>query len=196
MAINLQKGQRISLAKEAPNLTRIMCGLGWDVVEKPKSWLGGNHDFDLDASILCLNAQDKFTDQANLVYFGNLRHKSGAIAHLGDNLTGEGEGDDEQLIVDLPNVPANIHKLVFVVNIYQANQRKQDFGQVKNAFVRLVNMGNNQEIARYQLSGGEYSGKTAMIMAEIYRHQNEWKMAAVGNGFKVESLGDIVKSYL
>ncbi len=196
MAINLQKGQRISLAKEAPNLTRIMCGLGWDVVEKPKSWLGGNQDFDLDASILCLNAQDKFTDQANLVYFGNLRHKSGAISHLGDNLTGEGEGDDEQLVVDLPNVPANIHKLVFVVNIYQANQRKQDFGQVQNAFVRLVNMGNNQEIARYQLSGGEYSGKTAMIMAEIYRHQNEWKMAAVGNGFKVESLGDIVKSYL
>jgi len=198
MAINLQKGQRISLAKEAPNLTRIMCGLGWDVVEKPSLFgiFGDNTNFDLDASVLCLNAQDKFTDNSNLVYFGNLRHKSGAISHLGDNLTGEGEGDDEQVIVDLPNVPANIHKLVFVVNIYQANQRKQDFGQVQNAFVRLVNMGNNQEIARYQLSGGEYSGKTGMIMAEIYRHQNEWKMAAVGNGLKVETLGDIVKSYV
>jgi tellurium resistance protein TerD len=196
MAINLQKGQRISLAKEAPNLTRIMCGLGWDVVEKSQGWFGGNHDFDLDASVLCLNAQDKFTDNSNLVYFGNLRHKSGAIAHLGDNLTGKGDGDDEQVIVDLPNVPANIDKLVFVVNIYQANQRKQDFSQVKNAFVRLVNMGNNQEIARYELSGDQYSGKTSMIMAEIYRHQNEWKMAAIGNGLKVEGLEAIVKSYI
>jgi stress response protein SCP2 len=177
-----------------------MCGLGWDVAEKPAKGLfgvfGGNHNFDLDASVLCLNEQNRFTDNSNLVYFGNLRHKSGAIAHLGDNLTGEGEGDDEQVVVDLPNIPDHLHKLVFVVNIYQAYQRKQDFGQVENAFVRLVNMGNNQEIARYQLSGGEYGGKTAMVMAEIYRHQGEWKMAAIGNGFKVEGLEAIVQSYM
>lgn len=200
MAINLQKGQRISLTKEAPNLTKLMCGLGWDLVKRSgggffSNFGGGGHDYDLDASVLCLNANSKLTDKENIVYFGNLRHYSGTICHQGDNLTGAGDGDDEVITVNLPLVPAEISKLVFVVNIYQAFDRKQDFGQVENAFVRLVNMANNKELARYDLSGKEYKGMTGMILAEVYRHNNEWKMAAIGNGVRVDGLGELVQSY-
>lgn len=199
MAITLQKGQRISLSKEAPGLTQITCGLGWDVAKKSGGgFFGaftGGQDFDLDASVLCLNNEKKITDARNIVYFGNLQHYSGAIIHQGDNLTGEGEGDDEVIIVDLPKIPANIARLVFVVNIYDCIKRRQDFSQIENAFVRLVDRSNNKELARYELSGDGYQGMTAMTLAEIYRHNNEWKMAAVGNGFKVEGLKDIAASY-
>lgn len=199
MGINLQKGQRISLSKEAPGLTKLMCGLGWDV---PKPSGGGffgafnsTQDCDLDASVICLDQNDKVTDVGNLVFFGNLAHKSGAITHLGDNLTGAGEGDDEQIIVDLARLPREIVKLVFTVNIYDCIARKQEFARVKNAFVRLVNVSNNQELAKYNLSGSEYKGMTGMIMAEIYNHNNEWKMAAVGNGINVNGLEGLVKVY-
>jgi tellurium resistance protein TerD len=198
MTINLQKGQRISLAKEAPGLTRVMCGLGWDVAKRGglMGLFGGDGDnFDLDSSIICLDANDKLGSNRDIVYFGNLRHASGAITHLGDNLTGAGEGDDEEILVDLPQVPAEIVKLVVVVNIYQCIARGQDFGQVKNAFIRLVNLANNQEIARYNLSGQEYQGKSGMIMAEIYRQDGEWKMAAVGNGVYANGLEELVKPY-
>ncbi|MGK7897574.1 MAG: TerD family protein [Xenococcus sp. (in: cyanobacteria)] len=199
MSISLQKGQRISLSKEAPGLTKIMCGLGWDVAQKSGGGFfgafGNSQDFDLDATVLCLNDKNKLVNKKDIVYFGNLQHSSGAITHLGDNLTGEGEGDDEVILVDLAKIPAQISKLVFVVNIYQAVKRKQDFGQVENAFVRLVNQGNNQELARYNLSGNDYTQMTAMILAEVYRHNDEWKMAAVGNGFQVEGLQDIVSKY-
>ena len=199
MGINLQKGQRISLSKEAPGLTKLMCGLGWDVVKRSGGGVFGafsnTKDCDLDASVICLNSNDKWTNQANVVYFGNLSHSSGAITHLGDNLTGAGDGDDEQILIDLPRIPPDITKLVFAVNIYQCVARKQDFGQVQNAFVRLVNMSNNQELARYNLSGTEYTGMTGMIMAEIYKHNDEWKMAAIGNGITVDGLGELLKSY-
>jgi stress response protein SCP2 len=199
MGINLQKGQRISLSKEAPGLTKLMCGLGWDVVKRSGGGVFGafsnTKDCDLDASVICLNSNDKWTNQANVVYFGNLSHSSGAITHLGDNLTGAGDGDDEQILIDLPRIPPDITKLVFAVNIYQSVARKQDFGQVQNAFVRLANMSNNQELARYNLSGTEYTGMTGMIMAEIYKHNNEWKMAAIGNGISVNGLGELLKSY-
>ena len=197
MGINLQKGQRISLKKEAPSLSRLMCGLGWDVLDRSRG-LGGafQADFDLDASVLCLDENDKLKGNSNVVYFGNLRHQSGAITHLGDNLTGEGEGDDEQILVDLPDVPAEISKLLFVVNIYEAVKRKQDFSQVENAFVRLVDLSNNQEIARYTLSGNDYEGKTSMLLAEVYRHNDEWKMAAVGNGSELNGLQEVVNYYL
>jgi stress response protein SCP2 len=132
---------------------------------------------------------------ANIVYFGNLSHRSGAITHLGDNLTGAGEGDDEQIIVDLSRIPSQIVKLIFTVNIYDCIARKQDFGQVQNAFVRLVNQSNNQELAKYNLSGSEYKGMTGMLMAEIYKHNDEWKMAATGNGVKVNGLQELVKTY-
>ncbi len=198
MAINLQKGQRISLKKEAPSLTKLMCGLGWDVAERWGGFLGifkSQADFDLDASVLCLNATNKLSSKSNVIYYGNLRHKSGAITHLGDNLTGKGEGDDEQILVDLPQIPAHISKLVFVVNIYDCLKRNQDFSQVKNAFVRLVDVANNKEIARYSLSGRDYQGKTGMILAEVYRHDDEWKMAAIGEGINVNDIQEIANQY-
>ena len=199
MSISLQKGQRISLSKEAPGLTKIMCGLGWDVAKKSGGGifgaLAGSPDFDLDATVLCLDANNKLASKNDIVYFGNLKHSSGGITHVGDNLTGAGEGDDEVILVDLPKIPAQISKLVFVVTIYQAIKRKQDFGQVENAFVRLVNQADNKELARYNLSGNDYTQMTAMTLAEVYRHQDDWKMAAIGNGFRVEGLQDIVLKY-
>ena len=195
MAINLKKGQRISLTKEDPGLKQIMCGLGWDCTQKSGGFFGGNKQFDLDSSILCLDTDKKLLDVKNIVYFGNLRHSSGAIVHQGDNLTGAGEGDDEIINIDLPLIPPNIAYLVFAINIYKCNQRKQDFSMVDNAFVRLVNRNTGKELARYNLSGSEYDGMTGMIMAELYRHNEEWKMAAVGNGFKIATLADIAKVY-
>ena len=199
MTITLQKGQRISLSKEAPGLTQITCGLGWDVAKKSGGGFfgafSGGQDFDLDASVLCLDRNKKISDIKDIVYFGNLQHSSRSIIHQGDNLTGAGDGDDEVIVVDLPKIPQRITRLVFVVNIYDCIQRKQDFSQVENAFVRLVNRANNQELARYQLSGSSYAGMTGMTLAEIYRHNDEWKMAAIGNGFKVEGLKDIVATY-
>lgn len=198
MAINLQKGQSISLKKQVPKLEAVMCALGWDVAEKTGGFLGlfsNNADFDLDASVLCLNEADKLTSKENLIYFGNLRHFSGAINHLGDNLTGEGEGDDEQILIYLNQLPSDIHKLVFVINIYAATQRKQDFGQVKNAFVRLVNLTDKREIVRFKLSGEGYEGKQSMVMAAVTRQNDDWKMTAIGKGLNLSSLDDIMKSY-
>ena len=195
MGINLKKGQRISLTKDNPGLKQIMCGLGWDVAPKSGGFFGGNKQFDLDSSVICLNADKKLTDLKDLIYFGNLRHSSSAIAHQGDNLTGAGEGDDEVINIDLPLIPTNISHLVFTINIYKCDQRKQDFSMVENAFVRLVDRANNQELARYNLSGSEYKGMTGMVLAEVYRHNDDWKMAALGNGFKVSTLADIAKIY-
>lgn len=199
MGINLQKGQRISLSKEAPGLSKLMCGLGWDVVKPSKGGLfttfSNAQDYDLDSSVICLDHNGKVNGMANVIYFSNLSHRSGGVTHLGDNLTGAGAGDDEQILVDLARMPTEFTKLVFMVNIYECLARKQDFGQVQNAFVRLVDISNNKELARYNLSGQEYKGMTGMIMAEIYKHNNEWKMAAIGDGIKVNGLGEIIKSY-
>ena len=200
MGINLQKGQRISLSKEAPGLTKLICGLGWDVAKRSgggffSNFGGSGQNYDLDASVICLDANGKLTDNKNIIYFGNLQHSSRAIIHQGDNLTGAGDGDDEVIIIDLPRIPANIAKLIFVVNIYECVTRKQDFGQIENAFVRLINSSNNKELARYNLSGKEYTGMTGMILAEVYRHNNEWKMAAIGNGVNVPGLGKLIESY-
>lgn len=200
MGINLEKGQRISLSKEAPGLEKLMCGLGWDVVKRSGGGLFGafssTPNCDLDASVICLDKDGKIRDPANVIYFGNLGHKSGAITHLGDNLTGAGDGDDEQILVDLSQLPPEINKLVFTVNIYECVARRQDFSIVKNAFVRLVNTSSNQELAKYNLSGSEYQGMTRMIMAEIYNHHNEWKMAAIGNGVKANGLKELMQAYV
>lgn len=195
MAINLKKGQRISLTKDNPGLKQILCGLGWDVAPRSGGFFGGQKQFDLDSSVLCLNSDKKLLDVKDIVYFGNLRHGSSAINHQGDNLTGAGDGDDEVINIDLPLIPSNIVYLMFAINIYKCSDRKQDFSMVENAFVRLVNRETNQELARYNLSGTEYKGMTGMILAEVYRHNTEWKMAAVGNGFKVATLADIAKIY-
>jgi tellurium resistance protein TerD len=200
MSISLQKGQRISLSKEAPGLTRLICGLGWDVTQQSGggffSNFGNNaEECDLDASVICLNSSNQLVDVKDVIYFGNLQHSSGAIAHQGDNRTGAGDGDDEVIMVDLARIPARIEKLIFVVNIYDCSTRKQDFSQVKNAFVRLVNPDNNRELASYSLSGRDYVGMTGMVLAEFYRHNQEWKMAAVGDGVNVNGLGELLQSY-
>ncbi len=195
MTINLQKGQRISLKKEAPNLTRLMCGLGWDVAKKSGGWFSSSPDFDLDAFVICLNENQKLTTKSDIVYFGNLRHSSKAITHLGDNLTGDGEGDDEQIIVDLPQVPDRINRLLFVVNIYDAKKRQQELSLVNNAFVRLVDLNTNKEIARYKLSGSQYQNKNGLILGEVYRHNGEWKMAAIGDAFNAQGIADIARQY-
>jgi stress response protein SCP2 len=197
MGINLEKGQRISLEKIAPGLKNLLCGLGWDVAQSDGllGFLKMGPNLDLDASVICLDGQDKLKGITDLVYFGNLRHASGAVTHLGDNLTGEGEGDDEQILVALDRLPPAIQKLVFVVNIYECLSRKQDFSQVKNAFVRLIDRSNNQEIARYNLSGSNYAGMTGMIMAEVYLQDGQWQMAAKGEGFRAKNLQEITQLY-
>jgi tellurium resistance protein TerZ len=174
MAVNLSKGQKISLEKEAGGaLTTVIMGLGWDVVQK-KGFLGfggGSADIDLDASCIMF---DENGNPLDAIWFQQLRSKDGSIQHTGDNLTGAGEGDDEQIIVDLSRVPANVKSLMFVVNSFTG----QNFSQVQNAFCRIVNQSNGQEIARYNLSA--QGGHTAQIMAKVYRHSGEWKMHAIG----------------
>jgi tellurium resistance protein TerD len=201
MSISLQKGQRISLSKEAPGLTKLTCGLGWDVAPRSGGGFFGNfgnnnQECDLDASVICLNTSNKLVDNKDVVYFGNLQHPSGAVNHQGDNRTGAGDGDDEVIMVDLARIPTHIAKLVFVVNIYDCKARKQDFGQIQNAFVRLINGDNNRELARYDLSGKEYGGMTGMVLAEVYCHNQEWKMAAIGTGVNTDGLAGIIQSYV
>ncbi len=202
MAINLQKGQRISLTKDEPGLSKIMVGLGWDPVKQSggKGLLGGLFggasapDIDCDASVFMLNENGKIKSKQDIIYFGNLKSKCNSVKHSGDNLTGGGEGDDEQINIELSLIPNNIHKLVFVVNIYNCVKRKQHFGMIENAFIRVVNGGNNKEMMRYNLTN-EYSGKTALIVAEIYKQNNEWKFAAIGQGTNDTSLGNMSKAY-
>ncbi|MGV8983197.1 TerD family protein [Clostridium sp.] len=200
MGINLQKGQRISLTKDNPGLKKTMVGLGWDPVkQKAKGLLGGlfggtQAEIDCDASVFMLDENDKLKSKENIVYFGNLKSKCGSVQHMGDNLTGGGDGDDEQIMVDLSKVPQNIAKLVFVVNIYAAAERKQHFGMIENAFIRLVNVTDNKEMIRFNLTE-EYSGKTGLYVAEIYRNNGEWKFIAVGEGDTSAGLNEMSKKY-
>jgi stress response protein SCP2 len=203
MAINLQKGQRVDLTKGNPGLSKIMVGLGWDPVQKSGGGgglfgglFGGGSgaNVDCDASVIMLGANDKLQNNNDVVYFGNLKSKDGSIIHSGDNLTGDGDGDDEQVSIELNRVPSHVEKLVFVVNIYDAVKRKQHFGMIRNAFIRVVNPSNNQEMIKYNLTD-DYSGKTSLIVGELYRHGNEWKFAAVGTGTNASGLSEVVRSY-
>ncbi|WHF27408.1 TerD family protein [Bacillus altitudinis] len=200
MAITLEKGQRIDLTKGKAGLTNILVGLGWDPVSQGGGFLGklfgggGGADVDCDASVLMLR-NDKFVENKDVIYFGNLKSKCGSVEHTGDNLTGEGDGDDEQVLVNLSKVPGNVNKLVFVVNIYDALRRNQHFGMIQNAYIRIVDRSNNQELVKYNLKD-EYAGKTSLIVGELYRHENEWKFAAVGNGTNDAKLADITRNYI
>jgi stress response protein SCP2 len=202
LAINLQKGQRVDLTKSNPGLSKIMVGLGWDPVQSGGGGGlfgglfggGGASNVDCDASVIMLGANDKLQSNKDVIYFGNLRSNDGSVQHSGDNLTGDGDGDDEQVMIDLSRVPSNIQKLVFVVNIYDCVKRKQHFGMIKNAFIRVVNPGNNQELLHYNLTDN-YSGVTCLVTGEIYRHGNEWKFGAIGSGTNAASLSEVVRSF-
>ena len=200
MSISLQKGQKVSLSKDNAGLAIIIVGLGWDEVKQSSgkgifgSLFGSQPQaIDCDASAILLK-NGKFTDKSDLVYFGNLKHKSGTVNHMGDNLTGAGDGDDEQIVIDLSKVPEQYDKIVIVVNIYQAVQRKQHFGMIENAFIRLVDARNNNEICKYNLTEN-YSGMTAMIFGEVYRHNGEWKFSAIGNGTTDPGLAELCRRY-
>ncbi len=180
MAVSLSKGQRVSLEKIAPGLTEVFVGLGWDI----KS-VDTGVDFDLDASVFLLGSNDKLISDKHFIFFNNLTSPDPAksIEHTGDNLTGAGDGDDEIIKVKLTQVPADVEKVVITVTIHEAQERKQNFGQVQNAFVRIVNLQNEQEVVRYDLVE-DYSTETALIMAELYRKDGEWRLNAVGAGYQ------------
>lgn len=198
MSVNLQKGQKVDLTKGNAGLKKLIVGLGWDTVTKKFNLFGGTKDIDIDASVLLISADTgRIKDTKDVVYFGNLRHKSGAVTHMGDNLTGgsgSGRSDDEQIIIDLSSLPDSYNRLVFVVNIYKAADRRQHFGMVKNAFIRLVNSDDNQELCRYNLSEN-YDNMTAMIFGDIYLHQGEWKFSAIGEATTDPGLVDLIKRF-
>ncbi|WP_330177103.1 TerD family protein [Streptomyces sp. NBC_01498] len=176
MGVSLGKGGNVSLSKEAPGLTAVLVGLGWDA----RSTTGA--DFDLDASALLVNGAGKVLSDQHFIFYNNLTSPDGSVEHTGDNLTGEGEGDDESLKVNLAGVPADVDKIVFPVSIHEAASRGQSFGQVRNAFIRVVNQAGGAELARYDLTE-DASTETAMVFGELYRHGAEWKFRAVGQGY-------------
>lgn len=205
MSINLSKGGSVNLKKEAPNLKRLKIGLGWDPVGQAGNGLigfglgllgraGSGPNFDVDASVICIRPDGRHEDT---IYFGKKRHSSGAIIHSGDNLTGAGDGDDEQIQIMLDQVPATVDKMVIIVNIYDAHIRGQHFGKVKNCFVRAEDMDTGRELVKYQISDAEttnpdYNNKTGIFFAEVYRYKGEWKFKAVGEGVNVRSIDDMV----
>jgi tellurium resistance protein TerD len=176
MAISLNKGGRLSLSKEAPGLTKVLVGLGWDARATDGA------DFDLDASAFLLGAGGKARSDADFIFYNQLKSPCGSVEHTGDNLTGAGEGDDEVIKVDLSKVPAEVEKIAFTVTIHDADARRQNFGQVGNAYIRVVNADNNTEITRYDLAE-DASTETAMIFGELHRHSGEWRFTAVGQGY-------------
>ena len=178
MPINLTKGQKVDLTKGNPGLKSIMVGLGWDVNQ-----FDSGADFDLDAAAFMLGQNGKCPTEKEFIFYGNLEHSSGAVKHMGDNLTGEGEGDDEQIQIDLTMVPPNVEKIAFTVTIYDSDVRRQNFGQVSNSFIRIVDDSNGQELIRYDL-GEDFSIETAAVFGELYRHNGEWKFNAIGSGFQ------------
>lgn len=189
MSVSLVKGQKISLSKEVNGLSKVTVGLGWDAAKK--GLFGAKYDIDCDASAIILDDNNRYK---NVVYYGSRSAENNCVFHHGDNLTGDGAGDDEQITVDLAHMPQDVGKIIFVVNIYGSESRKQDFGMIKNAFIRLVDAKTNKEICRYDLSEN-YEGMTAMIFAEVYKKDNEWKFNAVGQGTKDGSISELTRRY-
>lgn len=187
MGVSLTKGGNVSLTKEAPGLTAVTIGLGWDI----RSTTGA--DFDLDASAILAGADGRVVSDGHFVFFNNLTSVDGSVEHTGDNTTGEGDGDDEQIKVNLAAVPAEVDKIVFPVSIYDAATRQQSFGQVRNAFIRVINQAGGAELARYDLSE-DASTETAMVFGELYRNGAEWKFRAVGQGY-AEGLSGIARDF-
>ena len=199
MSVNLKKGEKISLVKPGSGLKRVSVGLGWDEAPLKRGLFAPKpKDIDCDASVILCGEDGRIISRdvnQCCVYFGNLRHSSGAIVHAGDNLTGGGEGDDEQITVDLSLIPPQIARLVFVVNIYDAGVRRQHFGMIRNAFIRLVDLGANAEICRFNLTE-DYTGMTGLVVGEIYRRDGEWKFNAIGQGVvEASRLSSLIELY-
>ncbi|MCK2055266.1 TerD family protein [Methylobacterium sp. 37f] len=187
MPVNLSKGGTVSLSKEAPGLAAILAGLGWD------NRVSDGKPFDLDASVFLIGADGKCANDAAFIFYNNKKSTDGSVEHMGDNTTGQGDGDDEVVKVDLAKVPETITRLVFAVTIHEAKERGQNFGQVQNAYIRVVNQAGSAELAKYDLSE-DASTETAMVFGEVYRHNGEWKFKAVGQGF-AGGLGDVARSF-
>ena len=187
MAISLQKGGNVNLSKEAPGLTQLKVGLGWDVRATDGA------AFDLDGAVFLLNSSGKVRSDSDFIFYNNLKSSDGSVVHSGDNTTGAGEGDDEVVNIDLSKVPADVDKVVLAVTIHDAETRRQNFGMVGKAFIRCVNAANNSEIARYDLSE-DSSTEAAMIFGEVYRNGADWKFRAIGQGF-AGGLGPLAKNY-
>ena len=195
MSVKLQKGQKVSLSKVHAGLSKIIVGGGWDEVQQQRSFFAPKpQDIDCDALALLL-VDGKLASSQDIVYYGSLKHNSGSVVHMGDNLTGAGDGDDEQIVIDLNRVPAQYDRIVLAVNIYQAYERRQHFGMIQNAFIRLVDARNNNEMCIYNLTEN-YSNQTAMLFGEVYRYNGEWKFNAVGQGTTDGSISDFAKRYL
>lgn len=196
MSVNLQKGQKVELRKNnGGTLRRVMVGLGWDEVQQKRGFFAPKpQDIDCDASaILCVNG--RLANAADLVFYNNLGHRSGAVRHMGDNLTGAGDGDDEQIMVDLTALPSEYDKIVFVVTIYQARERRQHFGLIQNCFIRICDAETGQELCKYNLSEN-YNNMTAMIFGELYRYNGSWKFNAIGQPTTDNSISDMAKRFL
>lgn len=187
MAISLEKGGRINLEKEAPGLTNLHVGLGWD------TRVTDGTDFDLDASLLMVNAEGKALNEKSFIFYNNRRSDCGSIEHMGDNLTGAGEGDDEVIKINLPTIPASCERIVVAVTIHEAESRSQNFGQVENAFIRILNADTQEEVVRYDLSE-DYSTQTSLIFAELYIKDGQWRFAAKGDGF-AGGLAKLLETY-
>ncbi|MEX6587111.1 TerD family protein [Paraclostridium bifermentans] len=188
MAITLKKGQKIDLTKGNPSLKNLKLGLGWDI-----NSFDSGYDYDLDVSIFMVGKSERVERDEDFIFYNNLKHISGSIEHLGDNRTGEGDGDDEEILVALDKIPNHIERIAVTVTIYEAQERRQNFGQVNNSYVRVLNSDNEQEVLRYDL-GEEFSIETAITVCEIYRHNGEWKFSAVGSGFE-GGLESLCKNY-
>ncbi len=178
MPVSLQKGQKVSITKSNPGLSKVVVGLGWDVNQ-----FDTGDSYDLDTAAFLLTDTGKVSRSEDFVFFGNLNHPSGGVQHMGDNLTGAGDGDDEQIKIDLDRVPQNIQRIAFTVTIYDAEQRRQNFGQINNAFIRVYNEATGEEILRYDL-GEDFSIETAAVFGEMYKNAGEWKFNAIGSGYQ------------
>jgi len=188
MSINLVKGQKVDLTKGNAALKKLVVGLGWDVNTN------GGGDVDCDASAIMLNKDGKLVSKKDVIYFGNKQSKSGSVTHMGDNLTGAGAGDDEQIVVDLSRVPEDVSRIVFVVNIYNCESRGQHFGMIKNAYIRLVDNTSGGELTKFNLSD-DYDKMTSLIMGEVYRNNGEWKFSALGEGSKATGISQLSAKY-
>ena len=204
MSVSLKKGQKVSLTKDNAGLRSVVVGLGWDEVEQPKAkgvfggLFGGKpakvHDIDCDAVVFLLDSEGKIAQRSDVVFFNNLRHSSDCVIHQGDNLTGGGEGDDEQIMVYLSKLPPQYERVVVLVSIYKATERNQHFGMIKNAFIRIFDADTNKELYKYDLSEN-YDGMTALVFGELYRKNGEWKFSAVGQPLQLWSIADLAERW-